>query len=401
MKSIQTSQRINRLPEAMSVYFNQIVYDLRRLQRDVITLSLGEAFFAIPPYSFERLDFERGYHYSDSQGIPPLRDKIANLYNHYYGASISPDDVLVSAGSKILIFMCMQVLLDPGSSVLIHEPAWLSYKEQAQLCDANVHYIPYDEPVSNFGTYFTQTTRLLIINNPNNPSGRLYTRDELTAIHDDCKKHNIFLLVDEAYSDYILDQSFYSAACLSDTFDNLIVVNSLSKNLGMSGWRLGYVISSAPIIFSLLKLNQHLITCAPTILQLYVSAYLDKILEETIPQIKELILKRKKVAFMLDSLDFEYLPSSSTFYFFVRISPEKLSVFDFCLYLLVFHGISVVPGIAYGESTREFIRISIGAESDERIYEALLCIKTYLGKAVSTSELYTELQRLNISSFHD
>ena len=289
------SKKVCEIPEALSVYFNQLVYDLRRKQRDIIALSLGESFFEIPRFDFQAIDFDMGYHYSDTRGLPLLRERIAEFYRLKYAAPIESKDILVSAGSKVIIFMCMQAIIDPGDEVLIHEPAWLSYKEQAHLVGAKIRFIPFGLSCQEFRNYFSERTKLLILNNPNNPSGRIYTSEDLLHLSLECRRRGIYLLVDEAYSDFVLDDSFHSLAKLVPDLNGVIVVNSLSKNMGMSGWRIGYVIAEQKLLTALLKLNQHLITCAPTILQQYLVKYFDAILSHTLPQVRAVVEKRERI----------------------------------------------------------------------------------------------------------
>src|SRR3990167_2813113 len=160
--ALPISKKVQDIPEALSVYFNQLVYELKRQQRDTITLSLGEAFFEIPQFDFQPLDFNRGYHYSHSRGLPELREKIAQYYQDRYQARIRADDIIISAGSKIIIYMAMQAVVNSGEEIVIHEPAWLSYQEQARLLGANVNFIPYNCPCDEFEKYFNDTTRMLI-----------------------------------------------------------------------------------------------------------------------------------------------------------------------------------------------------------------------------------------------
>lgn len=396
------SKRAASIPEALSVYFNQLVYELKRMQRDIITLSLGEAFFDIPYFDFKQLDFTRGYHYSHSRGIPELRDKIAGYYRDRYHCAVQADDIIISAGSKIIIFMCLQAILNPGDAVAIHEPAWLSYQEQAHLLDAEVNFIPFDCAYKNFSDYFTEKTRVLILNNPNNPSGYTYRADELRYLYEQCRQRNIYILMDEAYSDFVIDGSFVSMANLVPSLDGVIIVNSLSKNMGMSGWRIGYVIASQSFLNIFLKLNQHLITCAPTILQLYLAKYFDDVLSFTLAQVYDVVEKRNRIAKKLDELGLRYLPGNDTFYFFVRTDPYVGDVHDLALFLLLEKGICVVPGEAYGDSTSRFLRISIGAESEERIDLALKTIRDYLhGKTISHDIISAELARLKLPAFSE
>lgn len=394
------SRKASAIPEALSVYINQLVYDLRRKNRDIVALSLGESFFEIPSFDFKCLDFNRGYHYSDTRGLPMLRERIAGFYRSKYNAVVVADDVLISAGSKAIIFMCMQAVIDPGEEVIIHEPAWLSYREQALLVGADVKFIRFDTPCANFYKYFSKRTKMLIINNPDNPAGRIYSIDELLVLYQQCRSRGIYLLVDEAYSDFILDDSFHSMAKLIPDHDGVIVINSLSKNMGMSGWRIGYVIATQVLLTAVLKLNQHLITCAPTILQLYLIEYFDDILSHTLPQVHAVVEKRERIRCRMDEIGLNYLPGNATFYFFVSVGDYSGSVHDLALYLLMEKGISVVPGSAYGSTVDRFIRISIGTESEERIDYALLTLYDVLNsKPVESAWIRAEMQDLGLAEF--
>ncbi|EKD71475.1 MAG: hypothetical protein ACD_46C00181G0040 [uncultured bacterium] len=394
------SHKVQEIAGALSIYINQLVYDLKRMQRDIITLSLGESFFEIPYFDFRQLDFNRGYHYSDTRGIPALREKIAHYYNNRYHARVSADDVMISAGSKAIIYIAMQALINPGEEVIIHEPAWLSYKEQAHLVGATVRFIPFDHSCDQFSEHFSDKTRMLILNNPNNPAGRTYSCEELLDIYYQCRRRNICLLIDEAYSDFVLDNSFFSMTNLIPNLDGIIITNSLSKNMGMSGWRIGYALAEKKVLDAMLKLNQHLITCAPTILQLYLAEYFDNILGYTLSQVKEVVEKRKRIAKRMDELGISYLPGSTTFYFFIKTGDYAGNIHDLALYLLLEKGISVVPGSAYGNTTSNFLRMSIGTESEERIDQALLILRdTLSAHPIDSVRTHAELARLNLPEF--
>jgi aspartate/methionine/tyrosine aminotransferase len=371
-----------QLRPALSVVINQLVYDLRATGADIVALSLGEAFFRQDLFDFRALEWEKGFHYSDSRGLLPLRQKIASLYGSKYGATFNPEkEVLVTAGSKLAVYMAIKATVEPGQSVVIFEPAWVSYREQVLLAGGKPVFLPFELSYAGKLT-LPKDTSLVILNNPNNPAGRVYSTKELERIYKACQAAGATLLVDEAYSDFVHKGEFRSALAIGagEIPRDLIVTNSLSKNLGMSGWRLGYVVASAEVQRELLSLQQNLITCPPTILQQYVARYLDEIYEFTEPQIQEVISKRDSVSGLLRSLGIRSLEGSSTFYFFVDAASLgiKGSVIDYCLHLLVDHGIATVPGTAYGESTRGFVRLSIGTESLERINEAL---QTMLGAA--------------------
>jgi aspartate/methionine/tyrosine aminotransferase len=373
------SKRSFQIPEAISVKFNQLVYEKKRAGIDVITLSLGEAFFDFPKFSFDGLDIETGYHYSDSQGLPELRQKIAQYYNSQFDCVLDADEnLLISAGSKIIVYMTILITCDPGDEVLMMEPAWLSYEHQVSLASCKPVCIPAASSISSIDQYVSEKSKLLIINNPNNPTGRLYSKNEINAIVDYCRSKAITVMFDEAYSDFAEDGTFNSAANVYPDLEKVIVVNSLSKTMGMSGWRIGYVFAQKSLIKEMLKVNQHLITCAPTILQLFLAEHFEEIQIHTVPQAKSLNEKRSKVLAMLDEAGIPYFDGATTFYIFIDVGKFTNNTDYLAEFLLSEHNIAMVPGSAYGQSTSSCLRISIGVETLDRIQHAIDTLRSLL-----------------------
>lgn len=371
------SSVVEKSKEAISITYNNLVYELKNKGKDIITLSLGEAFFDIPLFSFDKLPYPEIYHYSHSRGILKLRECLSKYFLENYGIDFNPNsEILITSGSKIAIHMSLMAILNPGDEVIILEPAWVSYTEQVKLCYGIPVFLPYYEKIFSLEKYITNRTKLIIINNPNNPSGKIYSLEELNYLLYLSEKYNVFILSDEAYSEFMLNKSdFISLGNLDKKKDRLLIVNSISKNYGISGWRLGYVIANEKLINQILKLNQHLVTCPPTILQYYIVEYFYKIIEITYPQIKELLNKRILLSKYMDQINLKYLDGSATFYFFISIKESSLKSESFCNKLLTKFNISAVPGIGYGESCDKFIRVSVGSESIERTKKALYNIK--------------------------
>ena len=218
-----------------------------------------------------------------------------------------------------------------------------------------------------------------------NPAGSLYSAESLRQIYELCRAHGATLLVDEAYSDFCLDRSFVSSGRLDPSFRNLVVVNSLSKNMGMSGWRLGYMFAREELLADALKLNQHLVTCAPTVLQLYCDEYFDDIRRCVAPQIRAVVEKRERLCGVVKRLGLEAMPGASTFYFFVDIAASGLSSEEYAERLLRERSIAVVPGSYYGATTDRFVRIGVGTEPEARIEAALVQIRETLKRGESNS----------------
>ncbi|WP_027405966.1 pyridoxal phosphate-dependent aminotransferase [Anaerovibrio sp. RM50] len=390
---------VESIPEALSIFINQIVYDKVSKGERVYTFSLGEAFFDIPRFSVPDEKFKLGYHYSSSMGQPKLRKKISDLYRKHYGAFVDDNtELLISAGSKVIIYMLLQTVLNDGDEVLVHEPAWLSYKEQIKLC-RGVHIpIPYDKTVNEWEDFITDRTKVIIINNPNNPSGYLYSQHDLENLLEMAQKHDLFILSDEAYSDFLLpDDKFISFSSVDKDKEHCLVVNSLSKNMGMSGWRVGYAIAHQNVIEQLKKMNQHLVTCAATVLQDYMADHFDEILSYTIPQAEEMAKKRHMVLKIIDKLGLKYLPGTGTFYLMLDVSDFKGTTEELVYDLLINHNIAVVPGLAYGESTEDFVRFGIGVESIEDIEKCIRVIKDFLSlKKYDNSKIVMQMKQYGI-----
>lgn len=367
--------------QAMSIKYNTMVYELKRKGINVTVLSLGEAFFDIPLFAMDDLPIPDIYHYSNSRGIPELREKLARYFLENYDVPIDPEqEIIVTAGSKIAIHITLMSILNPGDEVLLSEPTWVSYPEQIKLCYANPVFVPVNQTVYEFERYITAKTKAIIITNPNNPTGYVYKKEELEYLLKLARKHDLWLISDEAYSEFVNDDSYVSLGKLDKEKNNAIVFNSISKNYGISGWRLGYVICNKELMFNILKVNQHLITCPATILEYYIEKHFDTILNITRPQIAQVVEKRKKLDAYMKEIGLTPIEGTATFYFFVSIAPSKLTSEAFCTRLLEEEHICVVPGLGYGNTCDSYIRISIGTESMEQTKKALRTIHAFIQK---------------------
>jgi len=374
--AMQLSDITQNAEQAMSIKYNTMVYNLQRSGKKILIMSLGEAFFDIPLFPMDGLPFPSLYHYSNSMGTPELRRKLAEFFLKNYDVPVNYEkEILITAGSKAAIHFAFMAILNPGDEVLIPEPFWVSYPEQVKLCYGVPVNVPYYKTVYDFESFITSKTKIIIINNPHNPTGYVYSKDEIKHLLKLAEKYDLWLFSDEAYSEFVNDGSFVSPGSIDREKAHTVVFNSISKNYGISGWRLGYVIANEKLVFNILKVNQHIITCPATILEYYVEKYFYDILEHTNPQIRALIDKRKEIADYMASIGLKTLPGSATFYFFVSIAPTRLTSEEFCTRLLFEHSISVVPGLGYGASCDRFIRISIGAAATEDIKAGLGTIK--------------------------
>ncbi|MFD8492746.1 pyridoxal phosphate-dependent aminotransferase [Amycolatopsis sp. NPDC059657] len=370
---LRPSSLLESVDQAISIKYNNLVYDLKSTGHDIITLSLGESFFDVPAPDFDGIDPAELHHYSHSRGLPELRRRLAKYYGDQFGLSVDPDhEILITAGSKVAIYLALLATVEPGDEVLVLEPFWLSYPTQVRLCGGAPVMVPHDVDVWKLGEYVTGRTRAIIVNNPNNPSGHVYTAAELDHLHELAEKHGLLLMVDEAYNEFVAPGTeFITCGAADPELRHTVTLNSMSKNYGISGWRVGYVIAHHTLIDQILKVNQHLITCAPTPLMRYLADHFDTLIERTRPQIQHVVARRNEVAGWLAERGIEVLPGESTFYLFASLGASKLGSDAFADRLLRESGVCVVPGIAYGDSCDHHIRVSVGTESPERIRRGL------------------------------
>jgi aminotransferase len=373
----RTAAHMASIDDALSIRYNNRVYELQGAGHDVIVLSLGEAFFDIPLHGFDDLPHPDVFHYSHSRGLPELREKLARYYGTQYGVPVDPaSQIIVTAGSKIAIHMALMAILDPGDEVIILEPAWVSYTEQVRLCHGVPVTVPYDVAPTEIEPFIIPRTKCVVLNYPNNPRGQLLTEDDWARLHELAARHDVFLLCDEAYSDFVGHRDRFVSGGVGDLAkQHTIVCNSMSKNYGISGWRVGYLMANETLTEHVLKINQHLVTCPATILSHYLVRHFDELLKVTKPQIAAVVDWRAEVQQHLDRMGLSYLPGPATFYLFVSIADSSLSSDEFCTRLLTERHVCVVPGIGYGASCDDFVRVSVGTESKERTLRGLEAIR--------------------------
>jgi len=375
------SSRSQKVGDASSILQNELVYKKVNEGINPIILSYGEAPFSLTEFDLGVLNSEAGAHYSYSAGVPEFCDDIVKLYKtEGLPSRLTRDNILVSCGSKIINYLITLAFVEDQDVALLHEPAWVSYQEHIKLSGGIVDFIPHEETLFDIENRLAENKRIkfLVINNPNNPRGYLYSEDEIRWAAKVCAKYEVILLIDESYSDFCGNDTFFSGANLVGDFKNVIILNSLSKNFSLSGWRLGYMIADPEIIKQVNKLNQHLITCAPTVLQLALVGKLDALRSHIKPQMVALSTKREMVEKLLIKHGFKFLTGSSTFYFFIDVSEYILDTKEFVLDLLDRRHVSIIPGGAYGASTGGFIRLSFAIEPLDKIDIGLKIIKEEL-----------------------
>ncbi len=342
----------------------------------LIRLEIGEPNFQSPTPVKEAakkaLTTNEKIGYVSSVGIKELREAVANKVNQTYKLEITPNHVLITPGGKFGVFASILTTVSEVNRLLLIEPYWPVYEECAILARTRIDRIHtvldngWKIDVEKIKEAFDTGTKLLILCNPSNPTGNIIPEDELKSIVELANDNNVTILTDEVYDAYTFKpfRSILETSC-----ENYIYIQSFSKRYGMTGWRVGYAISSPETIKKMQKIMQISATCVPEFIQKAAIEALE-IDDATLAMFSETIKKRVEIASKeLDDSPLSYKKPDGGMYIFPRVNIEKFNSQDFALKLLSDQKVAVSPGQAFGDYPRHF-RISLGG-SEEDIKEGI------------------------------
>lgn len=341
----------------------------------VISLALGEPDFKTPKYIIEATKeaLDEGYtHYSTPQGLIELREEISKDFKKNYNANYSSDEIIIFPGAKAAIFASLSVLLKPNDEAIIISPYYVSYPPMIKLSEyeSKINVIPLNKdfslPINKIKESINENTKVLILNYPNNPTGQLLNEDEMKEIVKIIKDNkNLHLISDEIYDKLIFSENekFISFSKYEEIKDKTIIINGYSKTYAMTGFRVGYALSSKELIKKLNLFNQNTNTNTNTFVQKgCVSIYKNENVH--LKEYNNTLRKRVKYLHKaINEIDYlEGIKPHGGFYYFVNIEKTKMSSLEFSNYLLENYGIVVTPGIAFGEDFDKYIRMSLSAK---------------------------------------
>jgi aspartate aminotransferase len=383
------SERIKKINPSPTLAITAKAKKLKSEGRDVIAFAAGEPDFDTPDLikdaGIEAI--HSGFtKYTPTTGIPELKKLIAEKFKKDNLLDYSPEQIIVSCGAKHSIFNAMFVLLNKGDEVLIPSPYWVSYPEMANLCEATPRFIKA-EPKNDFKItpqdlekHISVKTKLFILNSPANPTGCVYSEDELREIAKICVKKKIFLISDEIYEKIIFDdlKPVSIASFGKEIYDLTVTVNGLSKSHSMTGWRIGYLGAPPDIAGAISNFQDHSTSNPTSISQKAALAALSMPDTFSREMSVEFQKRRDYIVERLKSMKkISYVLPRGAFYIFCDVSRTKLDSLTFCSRILDELLIAAVPGIAFGND--EFIRISF-ATSLEQIEKGMDRLEEWLKK---------------------
>lgn len=390
---VKISSRVSRILPSGTLAMTQKARELKEKGRKVISLSIGEPDFNTPEQitdaAITALKSHKTDHYTPALGIDSLRKAICDYHYRRDGIRLEKNQVATFSGAKFALYSVFMTLVDAGDEVLIPIPYWVSYAEQVQLAEGVPVYIETKEKnsfkvtIDLLNEYVTEKTKLLLLNAPSNPSGLLYTKDELFAIGNWALEHNIFVIADEIYYELVYGEDSISMASLSkEIFDNTLVVNGLSKSVAMTGWRLGYVFGPQKVIRALNDLTSHTTSNPAAVTQYAAIRAFDEDMEVVKSQMREKFQLRIDLFHQLlnEIQGIKCEKPKGAFYLFANIKTAMhivgvASSEEFALKLLEEAGVATVSGENFG--CNGFLRLSC-ANGEEELREAAKCIKEFI-----------------------
>ena len=377
----QVAERVVQLRPSPTLAVSDRVRALREQGLDVIDLGGGDPDFPTPEHicrAAAEAMLRGETHYVASAGIPALRRAIARKLREDNAIEVDPAEIIVTPGGKAALFVSILALVGPGDDVLMFDPGWVSYEPMVTIAGARCLHVPLD-PAENYRisreaieSRLTPATRLMIVNSPNNPTGRVLTEAELAAIAEVAQERDLLVISDEIYEKIVYDgHRHHSLAALPGMAERTLTVNGFSKAYAMTGWRLGYIAGPAPLIKQIMKVHSHSATCATSFAQWGAVAALEGPQDFIGQMVSAWDRRRCLITERLNQIPGFRCPlPEGAFYAFPDVSGTGLSGQEVAARLIEEARVGVTPGDAFGEVGAGCIRLSF-AESDDKIEAAL------------------------------
>ena len=381
------SNKVSSINESSSIKLASTITNLRSEGKDIIGLNVGEPDFMPQSICLEatkKAIDEGKYRYSKVQGEAPL---ITALFDYHQSLSTTPlkkENFLVSNGSKQSLYQVFQTICNPGDEVIIFAPYWVTFPESIKLAGATPITISGDTEtlIPSFEAVLekiTEKTKAIVINSPNNPSGRVFPESLLKKLIELAVEKDLFIVSDEAYIDLVYEGNSptHLFDLVPNSFEKIITTRTFSKTHALTGFRVGYTIASSSLTKAMNNLQGHLTGNNCTFAQYGASASLEvdqKILEYQ----KELFKERRDKAYEIISPVLPHQKPEGAFYLFPSIAdvlkPGETCL-DFCNELLQKKQVAILPGVAFG--LENYIRIAF-TDSTDRVVEGCLRIVDFI-----------------------
>ena len=386
--------KINHVIENMKPSGIREFFDIVSTMPDALSLGVGEPDFVTPWYIRDAAikSIQKGYTaYTSNRGLMSLCKEICAYLKERFGVEYDPEhEVLVTMGASEAIDLALRALIEPGDAVLVPSPSYVSYMPITSVCGGRV--IPVECPEEH-GFKLTPEAleraaskggaRVLIMPYPNNPTGAVMTREEIAALLPVIEKYDLAVVSDEIYAELTYDGAHASVPSVEGFRDRTVLINGFSKAFAMTGWRLGYVAAPPEALAAMLKIHQYTALCAPTPSQYAGVAALREGREDGYHSVTDMKTeynrRRRYIVGELNALGLRCRMPGGAFYAFANVSSTGMDGQKFARGLLAAEKVAVVPGDAFGDAGKAYIRLSY-ATSLRTLTEAVKRMKRFLDK---------------------
>lgn len=388
------STRLQKLQPPATIAMTQKARELKQQGNDVISLSIGEPDFDTPDFVKEaaKKAIDENYsHYPPISGYPELKDAIIHKFKRDNNLEYKPSQIVVSTGAKQSIYNAFQVIIDEGDEVIIPIPYWVTYADIVELAGGKPVFVEtsiendFKASAEMIEKAITPKTKAIIYSSPCNPSGSVYTYDELKAIAKLVEKHDLIVISDEIYEHIVYGEKPVSIATFPEAYDRTVTINGLSKAYAMTGWRIGYIGAPQWIAKACDTLQSQVTSGANSIAQRAAITALNTDPSETHYMIEAFAKRRELMMSLAKEIPgFKVSEPKGAFYIFPDVSELFGKTFhgmtinnsdDLANLILDKAFVSTVPGSAFGID--DCLRISYAA-SEENLTEAMRRIKELL-----------------------
>lgn len=362
-------------------------FDLVIGRDDIISLGVGEPDFSTPWCIREEAYYhlEQGHtSYTSNWGLPELREEIANYLSEKDNLHYDPkNEILITIGVSEAVDIILRSILNPDDEIIVSEPCYVSYQPLVHLCDAKVisldtsktNMIPTAQELEKL---ITPKTKAFMFCSPNNPTGRMVPKEELEKIAEVVKKHKLWVLSDEVYSELVYDNKKHcSIGSLPGMKEHTITLNGFSKAFAMTGWRIGYICCPKELMAQVVKLHQYTTICAPIFSQ-YAAI---EGLRNGFPEVEKMRIsyqqRRNLMVQAFEDMNIPVTEPDGAFYIFPDIRRTGLASEEFATRLIQEHQVAVVPGNVFGAGGEGFIRCCYATEIG-KLKEAMKRIKAFI-----------------------
>ena len=390
------SKKALQITPSVTLEISAKANEMKKNGKSIVSFGVGEPDFKTPEYIVrgckEALD--KGLtKYTPVAGTVDLKKAIQSKFLRDNGLKYDLDQIVVSTGAKSSLFHALFAILNEGDEVIIPKPFWLTYPEIVTICGAKAVYVEtkaengYKISESELNAAITEKTKCLILNSPNNPSGSVYTRDELAAIAKVAVEKDIFVISDEVYEKLVFDGSHVSIASIGEEIKRrTIVINAVSKTYAMTGWRIGYLACEKTLAKLISGVQSHTTSNATSFAQYGAMIALNGG-EETVNEMVQIFAERKELMVNLlnEVVGISYVKPCGAFYVFVDVSGyygksyEGNVITDSVSFAhaVLNEGVAVIPGKPFGNDS--CIRLSYATSKDD-ISVGIDRIKNFLKK---------------------